>query len=243
MSDEAVRVATYNVHDCVGRDRRFDPERTARVLAELDADLIALQEVTLDAVGERVRSFEAATGLRGIDGTLFERGVGRYGNLVLLRGALLESHLHDVSAHGREPRGVIELLLAADNDPLRVFATHLGLRLGERRAQVRRLLTLLGDDTRGAVLLGDFNIWAWATPLRQLSAAGFRHVPVRSFPTRPAPIAALDRVFARLPVTIERCWRHDSRLSRLASDHFPILAELHLAQQAHAPVIGETLPE
>ena len=36
--------ASYNIHKCVGVDRRFDPERVAAVIAEVGADVIALQE-------------------------------------------------------------------------------------------------------------------------------------------------------------------------------------------------------
>ena len=39
------RVATYNTHKCRGMDGRIRPARVAEVLAELDADVIALQEV------------------------------------------------------------------------------------------------------------------------------------------------------------------------------------------------------
>jgi len=37
-------IASYNVHKCVGRDRKFDPDRTSRVIQEIGADIIALQE-------------------------------------------------------------------------------------------------------------------------------------------------------------------------------------------------------
>ena len=40
-----VRVATYNIHRCRGMDGRTRPDRTAAVLASLDADVLALQEV------------------------------------------------------------------------------------------------------------------------------------------------------------------------------------------------------
>ncbi len=42
-------MATYNVHACVGRDGRHDPERVAKVVTELDADIVALQEFTYPA--------------------------------------------------------------------------------------------------------------------------------------------------------------------------------------------------
>jgi endonuclease/exonuclease/phosphatase family metal-dependent hydrolase len=40
-----LRVATYNIHRCRGLDRRTDPSRVADVVASLEADVIALQEV------------------------------------------------------------------------------------------------------------------------------------------------------------------------------------------------------
>mgnify|MGYP001139557414 CR=1 FL=1 len=42
---ERVRIATYNIHKCVGMDRKYAPERIVDVLRETDADVVALQEV------------------------------------------------------------------------------------------------------------------------------------------------------------------------------------------------------
>ncbi len=39
------RITTYNIHKCRGLDRRVRPERIVEVLREVDADIIALQEV------------------------------------------------------------------------------------------------------------------------------------------------------------------------------------------------------
>ncbi|MFY9944412.1 MAG: hypothetical protein WAK57_19745 [Desulfobacterales bacterium] len=77
-----MRVATYNVHDCAGRDGRFDPGRIIEVLTEICADLVALQEIMLDRVGQLVGHFEKATLLVAIDSRLAESGVGSYGNPV-----------------------------------------------------------------------------------------------------------------------------------------------------------------
>ena len=44
-----LRVATYNVHECVGTDGRQDPDRIASVVSELNADIVALQEFTYPA--------------------------------------------------------------------------------------------------------------------------------------------------------------------------------------------------
>jgi len=46
-----LRVASYNIHCGIGRDRRFDEERIFEVLQEIDADVVALQEVEARASG------------------------------------------------------------------------------------------------------------------------------------------------------------------------------------------------
>ena len=40
-----LRVASYNVHGCLGWDGRRDVARIVRILREIDADVIGLQEV------------------------------------------------------------------------------------------------------------------------------------------------------------------------------------------------------
>jgi endonuclease/exonuclease/phosphatase family metal-dependent hydrolase len=226
-----VRLATYNVHDCIGRDGRFDPARVADVLAGITADLIALQEVTVDQAGNLARLFENATGMRAIDGSLFARGVGRYGNLLLTGVSVIESRLHDLSCPACEPRGAIDLLLETGNGPLRVVATHLGLRRKERRSQIRRLARLLSGEPAAAILLGDFNVWSRFPSLRPLTDIGFSGRPVASFPTWPLPAAALDRILARAPVRMVSCWRKVTPMTSIASDHFPVLAEVEIASE------------
>src|SRR5262245_51864583 len=42
---QSVRVVTYNIHKCRGLDRRVRPGRIVDILGEIDADILALQEV------------------------------------------------------------------------------------------------------------------------------------------------------------------------------------------------------
>ena len=44
-SPTSIRIATYNIHRCRGMDRRVEPARIIEVLRDIDADVIALQEV------------------------------------------------------------------------------------------------------------------------------------------------------------------------------------------------------
>lgn len=223
-----MRIATYNVHDCIGMDERFDASRIATVLTELNADVIALQEVTLDTHGELVELFEQATAMQAIDGTLFDRGVGRYGNLVLSRHPVSDNCIHDISTSGRELRGVIEMAVTVDQKPLQIYATHLGLKFFERRSQIERLASLLPVD-QPSIVMGDFNIWGLSIALRPLHKLGYTARNVNSFPTSPLPLFALDRILVNSSMQLRRCWRHTSPLARQASDHFPIVAELDIS--------------
>jgi len=146
----------------------------------------------------------------------------------LTRKTIVDTRLHDLSVIGREPRGCIETVLEVDDGPFTVLATHLGLRPRERKAQIRRLSRLARARRGAQLLLGDLNLWSRASALGSLQALGFEHKVVRSFPTWPVPLIALDRILVRSPAYLKRCWRHDSVLARVASDHFPLIAELEL---------------
>lgn len=227
-----MRVATYNVHDCVGRDGIYDPGRIAAVVAELDADVVALQEVTLDHAGDVLARFERGTSMQAIDGTLFNRGVGRYGNLLLSRLPVIEQRLHDISWTGRERRGVVDARIGVGSHACRILATHLGLHRRERREQIARLASLVRDSEEPAVLLGDFNVWAGGGAFGPLRRLGVHASFVRSFPTWFVPLLALDRVLVREPVSFVRHWRHERPPAAIASDHYPLVAELRLRRGA-----------
>lgn len=221
-----IRVATYNIHDALGRDRRYDPQRIVDILQAIDADIFALQEVTLDKTGKLAQRL-AATGMQVVDGTLLERGAGRYGNLVLMRSPAIATRLHDLSWHGREPRNAIEVQWFMNGLPLSLLATHLGLNRRERNAQLERLTGIASANSGISLILGDLNVWSGQS-LRSLVAAGFVYRAVRSFPAWPGALAALDRILVREPLSLRRCYRYESPLTRVASDHYPLVAELRI---------------
>src|SRR5207237_8460789 len=113
----------------------------------------------------------------------------------------------------------------ADGRPLRVVAPHLGLRPAERRDQVTRLLKLFTDQKfERAVLVGDLNEWfLWGRPLRRLHRY-FQRTPCP--PTFPSsmPFLSLDRVWTHPRSLLTRLTVHRTPLSRLASDHLPLVA-------------------
>ncbi len=219
-------LATWNIHGAVGTDRKFAPERIAAVLQSMRADVVALQEVPLGGRG-RINVLEAlqqATGYHVAEGATIERAERRYGNAVLSRYPIAAVRTIDLSFGRREPRGAVDADLRCHDHPLRVVATHLGLRPAERREQIRRLLQAFDTDTMPVVLMGDINEWyVWGRPLRWL-VSHFQAVPAP--PTFPSnrPVFALDRIWIRPRQRLIDVRAFDGPLARVASDHLPLLA-------------------
>lgn len=224
-------VASYNIHRCVGVDGRYDPLRIARVIQELGADVVGLQEVhsrvSEDRQAHQLDFLAAATGLRAIAGPTLYRPDGHYGNALLTNATILVVRPFDLSIPGREPRGGIDAEIDIAGENLRVVVVHLGLSPAERRLQVKRLLSILANEpTRLLVMLGDINEWRpRAHSLRQLRAY-FGDAPApRTFPTR-LPLFALDRIWTKPREALLKVQVFTSPLARLASDHFPVTATI-----------------
>ena len=145
----AIRVVTYNIHGCVGLDRRYDPARIAAVLREIDADIVCLQEV--DARGGRVARRPGGLSWRSDRSPGHPRrrppasARGRFANAILTRFPSLAARAIDLAVPGYEPRGAIDVDLMIGHRVLRVMATHFGLHAGERRLQANRLIAALGE--------------------------------------------------------------------------------------------------
>jgi endonuclease/exonuclease/phosphatase family metal-dependent hydrolase len=224
-----IRLASYNTHGGIGRDGHFVPKRIADVLAEIDADIIALQEVESRATGfDMLAYLKHATGFNAIAGPTLLRATGDYGNGLLTRCCTSSIKRIDLSVSRREPRGALDVEMDCGGWPLRILATHLGLVPAERREQIQRLLAVLeGDQPMATVLLGDINEWfLWGRPLRWLHAH-FKRTPCpATFPAR-FPVFALDRVWVKPRSLLRNIRVHDTALARMASDHLPIVAELN----------------
>ncbi|MEJ2687455.1 MAG: endonuclease/exonuclease/phosphatase family protein [Gammaproteobacteria bacterium] len=223
-------VATYNVHRCIGRDRRRDPVRVRRVLRELDARIVALQEVESAPPEQHPQLLALARedGFHVVSGpTLIHPGSNGYGNAVLLPEPPLVVRRHDLSVPGREPRGALEVTVSVDGSQLRVIATHLGLRVDERRRQFAHLLELVNRHRDMATLvLGDFNEWRpRARTLRSIANALTESPSLRTYPAR-RPLFALDRIWVSAHLQQHAVAVHSSSCARSASDHLPLKASL-----------------
>lgn len=218
-------LATYNVHRCIGGDGRRDTERVLQVLRELDADIIALQELDWGAAAalDLLAHFARSLGSTGIAGPTLHADSGQYGNAVLTRLPILTVRRVDLSVPAREPRGALDLELDARGSVLRVIATHLGLAPTEQRQQIRRILASLPNSrNEPIVLMGDLNEWfLWGRPLRWLHRH-FGHAPaLATFPAR-YPLVALDHIWVQ-PLALRKSISVlSTHTARAASDHLPV---------------------
>jgi len=225
-----LRVATWNIHGAVGADGRYLPARVVGVLREIDADIVALQEVASE---EAHTSFLADlardTGYHVVAGLLRQRHGSDFGNAVLSRFPVRSVEHLDLAVDRYEPRGALDVCIDLGLRPLlRVVATHLGLRPGERREQVRRILAKVERESpHPTLLMGDLNEWyLWGRPLRWLHSH-FREMPSapRTFPAH-RPVFALDRIWVSPAGSLRKLVRHATPLARSASDHLPLIAEI-----------------
>ncbi len=226
-----VKLATYNIHAGVGSDGQFKPARIVQVLQELNADIVALQEVEHHNVdGYDLLDYLAMkTGSAAIAGPTLLRDTRRYGNALLTKLPVSSNNFVDLSVPGREPRGALDVRFNWNGLRILVVATHLGLEFRERRLQVRRLLTLFDSDAIDiSILMGDINEWfIWGRPLRWLHKY-FQHTPADA--TYPVcwPFISLDRIWVHPRNLLERIEAHSSPVARIASDHLPLKAIIEI---------------
>lgn len=224
---DRLRIATWNLHGFVGEGRRPDPARSFRVIAELGADVVALQEVDgRTHLGRLPNAFEQVREALGgylAEARLFGPPGREYGHVLWSRFPIETASVHALPGPGLEPRGAIEAVIATPTSRLRVVSAHFGLDPRCRPKQAAFLAALARPDTP-TVVLGDFNEWRRHGPVhRTLSAALPVHQMVATWPVR-RPFACLDRLYASRDVTLHAIGA--ARDAAPASDHLPIVADI-----------------
>ena len=236
---KTVRIATYNIHKSIGLDRQFAPERIAEVLREINADIIALQEVLCHS-NSCQRDHQAEFIARELNMDLSfgsNRHIkrGQYGNAVLSRLPIKNSENFDITVEKREPRGCLRTEITLDQaKSLQFFNLHLGTSFFERRRQVYKLLAadvLNNEKFSGSrIIAGDFNEWTNGLTTR-LFKASFQTIDSKldlgKRKTYPGifPFLHLDHIYYDAPFKPQKAFLHRTRAALIASDHLPIVVD------------------
>jgi endonuclease/exonuclease/phosphatase family metal-dependent hydrolase len=169
-----LRIATYNIHKGVtsfsGRPRIH---ALKQALAQLDADLVFLQEVQgrHDRIALRHatlwpqqaqheylagESHHAAYGVNA----MYDHG--HHGNALLSRFSIASARNQDVSDHAYESRGILHCVVEIESVPVHCYVIHLGLFAGGRRRQTAALIEAVRASSppdAPIIIAGDFNDW------------------------------------------------------------------------------------
>ncbi len=245
LRNKTLRVMTYNTHSCRGTDGKVSPARTAEVIAEESPDIIALQELDSGLIRSgRIDQAEAiATELK----MHFhfhpstEMHEGLYGNAIITRFHATVIRAGELpTLPGRrelERRGALTVSISPwkeEGPTLSITTTHLGLAAKERTAQA---LELLGPDwlrellgAGPAIVCGDFNAVSPSSTIRQFrkvfhEAHGQSGILPGTYPVC-LPLLRLDRIFYSEGIRVVRTFSPRNPLTRIASDHYPFIADL-----------------
>ena len=240
------RILTYNVHRCVGADRKLDVGRIAEVIARLKPDIVALQE--LDVRRRRTGHVDQAHEIAQRLAMTFHFHPAitveeeQYGDAILT--AYPERLVKAAARPGHprvpqlEPRGALWLAVEIEGREVQIINTHLGLVPREQQIQARALAgpEWLGDPAcrAPAILLGDFNATATSVVYRTLVArmresrrCAVRRAPSTTFPA-PLPVLRIDHVFVSDGIGVDYVFAPYDALTRVASDHLPLVVDFTL---------------
>jgi endonuclease/exonuclease/phosphatase family metal-dependent hydrolase len=241
-----MRLLTYNIHKGIGgRDRRYQLERVIRVIEEEKPDIICLQEVARNARRTRYHDqprllaehFNAPAHLYQMN---IHHKAGGYGNLVLSRWAFRCRHQCSLQMHSRKPRGAQLVVVDTPEGPLHLVNWHLGLIEKERHWQVGHLLDhhlFCESGHLPTLVVGDFNDWRNTLTGGAFARHDFAQVTAppsrfRSFPAYLA-VLSLDKAFFRGGISVGAAHVVRNHLSRLASDHLPLVLDFHLTNDGN----------
>lgn len=254
---ERLRVMTYNVHGCKGRDGVISPLRIAEAIAMASPDIVALQELDVRRMRsgrlDQAELIARSLGMRYQFSPAMRVMEEEYGDAILtalpmrlIKAAALPSITFPLKT---EPRGALWTEIRLGQTTLQMMTTHLGLIRRERGFQTG---ALSGPDWLGhpgcedpAILAGDFNFLARSRAYAQMSSrlrdAQTLAPHMRGEPTFPAryPRFRIDYIFVSPSVLVDRIDGMRTAVTRIASDHLPLVADLRIPAAAlperHAP--------
>jgi len=219
-------------------DRRTSPQRIAEVLREIDADVIALQEVigAGPAGAGQAEEIGAALGMGWVMTSVRQLRRHLFGNVILSRFPIAHHSQYDLSWRTCEARACQRADLDLEHGRvLHVYNVHLGTAVLERRYQAPRLASYVHDRRiRGPkIILGDFNEWMRGLATRTLSSL-FESIDIQAHLKRRRtypglfPMVHLDHIYYEGEVDVRSVELPRHRKALIASDHLPLVANLRI---------------
>jgi len=242
------RIVTYNVHRCVGNDRQLNVARVAEVLARLEPDIVALQE--LDVGRARTNNVDQAREIaQRLDMACHFHAAMRvetelYGDAILTAFPERLMQNGPLPGYSRlpqlEPRGALWLEVTIDGRAVQVINTHLGLVPREQQHQAACLAGPAWLEhprcTGPKILLGDFNATGTSVVYRTLTAKlepARRLAPTRqptsTFPSQ-LPVLRIDHLFVSRGIVVRDIFAPFDPLTRIASDHLPLVMDFDVIE-------------
>lgn len=229
-----IKVASYNMRKAIGADRRRRPESILDVLAEVDADIVALQEADR-RFGKRHSAIPPEMLARhghykAVPFDVRPGSLGWHGNAILVRQDAEILAFEALALPTLEPRGAVMAEVRCKGLNLRIVGMHLDLSGLMRRRQARAVLDqIAARPPMPTVLMGDLNEWRPDHGCLKDFGRHYRFAATGpSFHAR-RPIARLDRIIVDPALAIDSCGTHRSAGATTASDHLPVWARLKAA--------------
>lgn len=237
-----MRILTYNVHSCIGTDGKVSPERISEVIGRVNPDVACLQE--LDLQRKRTGRCDQAgriAQLLGMSARFFptiEAEAEQYGDAILSKHPMQISRAATFPPVPRpipdEKRGAIWAEVKLAGVSWQIISTHLGLGRTERWLQAAHLSDAwIGEASRAGpvVLCGDLNSRPRSRVHHLLSTKlvdAHRLLKVKNSPTfyTRLPFICLDYIYVSRSLLVRDISVVKTGLSRVASDHFPLQANI-----------------
>ena len=243
---ETLRIMSYNIHSCLGMDGVVSPERIARVIAQHQPDIVALQEVDVGKgrtgnvdqariIAECLQMDHHFYPTVRVEDELYGDAILTHLPMRLVKAGVLPGlpgrpHL--------EPRGALWVVITVGKREIQCLNTHLGLFPGERLLQAEALLSsewLAHPDCRfPALLCGDFNATP-GSPVCRLMQTRLEDAQLQSLDKRPMntftsryPVARIDHVYHSSVMEVVDCEVPANELAQVASDHLPLVVTFRL---------------
>lgn len=242
------RVVSYNVHSCRGMDGVYAPARIARVLLREQPDIICLQELE-HGIGRSGWALQVSEIAEALSSEYHFHGISRvddgdFGNAILSRHPMERIRSAELPNWAGKRRGVLWVVVTLGGRRVHVLNTHLSVVERERRLQADALLgpEWLGSPTlRGPIVFcGDLNASRRSYTCRRLGER-LRNVEAASLPSEAmntwssrVPLRRIDHVFVSDEVTVRESWVPRTRLTRVASDHLPLVVDLAFSDSREA---------